>query len=181
MTPDKINRLLELAGKATPGKWRETWRRGHRVIIEREDGDELFHDLIARVSGLPTDAAFIAACDPDTIRELCEAARDLESLKAKVANIPPASIAYAEGYKAGNAALDPLLRSDCKLMEERDGLKALLDEAVEWLCQHREYDPEIKTGRQWCSDCNNFLRKPEDATLIDRIRQALAEAQKVKP
>lgn len=55
--------------KHSPGPWRTEWRRGYRVFVEHNNGDELDHNLIARVSGPEANAVLIAAA-PDLLGAL---------------------------------------------------------------------------------------------------------------
>ena len=77
MTPQDLDRLDELASKATPGPWgvyRITYEHqpGH-LVIGSPDPRDLKHDIY------PTghDAAFIAAADPSTVRALIAEVRRL--------------------------------------------------------------------------------------------------------
>lgn len=71
MNIDK-KRLRELATMATPGEWKLIWRRGFRIIIEREEDDEWVSDLIARISAREETAAFIAAANPQAVLALLD-------------------------------------------------------------------------------------------------------------
>lgn len=63
-----------------------------------------------------------------------------------------------------------------RLSQENVRLRALLEEAADWLCPHGDAPPKYTQGlRAWCSDCHNYLRKPEDWTLLDRVRQVLGK------
>lgn len=82
MTTDELDRLEELAAAATPGPWRTF---DDSAVIAAGDADTLVATGLsdagptfnADVYGLNwrDDAAFIAACDPDTIRRLIADAR----------------------------------------------------------------------------------------------------------
>lgn len=87
MTDERLDRLDALAGAATPGPW---------VAQSYDDGSSGNHpwyiDTHAYADGpepvvAPTyplgaaDAAFIAACDPATIRELVAAVRERDELR----------------------------------------------------------------------------------------------------
>lgn len=79
-----LQRLKELAEKATPGPWVEA-RPG---LLTKGDWDSVFvdddtdcSDCICYNVEVPDDAQFIAACDPQTILKLIaavEAAREME-------------------------------------------------------------------------------------------------------
>ena len=56
----------------------------------------------------------------------------------------------------------------------------LLDEALDWLCQHSDCETSYTGGREWCCDCHNYLRSPEDYTLKNRIYSLLVENGKRK-
>lgn len=67
---------------------------------------------------------------------------------------------------------------DCveDLTKERDELRTLLEETLDWLCPHIEAAQQKKTNpdiRAWCCDCHNYLRAASDATLIERIEALL--------
>ena len=64
--------------KHSPGPWLTEWRRGYRVFVEYDDGDELGRDLIARVSGAEANARLIAAA-PEMLEALKKAQIELGS------------------------------------------------------------------------------------------------------
>ena|SRR5690606_25643725 len=69
LTPEKLDEIERLAELATPGPW---YYAGCNTV---HDAD---HDEVAHPCDMTHDCAtarYIAACDPDTIRELVRAAR----------------------------------------------------------------------------------------------------------
>lgn len=83
LTLTDIERIEAAADKATPGPWIDDGTgcvsayAGKRTIAI--PGDRVFSPALADVA----DAAHIANCDPATVKALCAAWRELESLKPK--------------------------------------------------------------------------------------------------
>jgi hypothetical protein len=76
-TPLDLDKLMELAEKATPGPWydRSDGAVGCGCITEEQDQETGQRYLVdcqhwVGMAHAPADAAFIAACSPDAIREL---------------------------------------------------------------------------------------------------------------
>lgn len=85
-----LDALDALAANATPGQWAsdvEFAGCSSRLVFPEEswdDEDGLIGDGIG-VIDKPADAAFIAACDPTTIRQLVARIRELEAALSEVA------------------------------------------------------------------------------------------------
>lgn len=108
----QAGRLRELAADATPGPWRETQpdleifqRDGRRVFVAEAD--------------VPDDAAFIAACDPQTVLGL------LDLLAGQAEQIERASLDVAK-LSTANAELED--ERDA-VVRQRDNLRDALQQA----------------------------------------------------
>lgn len=123
----KLNELVELAKKATPGKW---WidSHGHSMVAfsgeagdveivfttDNDMGPLVRHGETGNLSHWrnDNDATFIAAANPETILAIAEAFRDLEkraeSAEAKLAELEKQEpVAYRwEGKESGNICYD---------------------------------------------------------------------------
>jgi hypothetical protein len=84
-TPLDLDKLMELAEKATPGPWydRSDGAVGCGCITEEQDQETGQRYLVdcqhwVGMAHAPADAAFIAACSPDAIRELVGRCRRAE-------------------------------------------------------------------------------------------------------
>jgi hypothetical protein len=85
-----------------------------------------------------------------------------------------------EKRKDGDIAkiVEEILKPD-QIETELVSAKALLEETLDWLCSHPEAAELYKLHgpRQWCSDCQNYLRTPEDASLHERIENFLKKGE----
>lgn len=77
MTID-IDRLIALCEKATPGPWETEQTRDWWMIADKMDAIATTHMCFAR--NPEANAAFIAACDPQTILALCKKLQHMSAL-----------------------------------------------------------------------------------------------------
>lgn len=125
---EKIRKALEMG--PTPGDWdadfASAMRNGSPAVVEyfvRRDGDDISiaADIVNPSSGLPSavNANYIAACDPDTIRELLEERDALREVLQVLVNWTPSADTYRRlGFdpetpmRAHEAAKALLLKKD---------------------------------------------------------------------
>lgn len=87
------------------------------------------------------------------------------------------TVVRKEDYRAKAFDLEVILGH---IQPERDAYRALLEECLDWLCTHPSAHENLKepwdgTYRLWCSDCHNYLRRMDDATLAMRVQAKLQE------
>lgn len=134
----KLRELRQLAGEATPGPWRV-----NRSGID-QNGFEFIEistdeDANVEIALLPTrrdesrsDAKYIAACSPEVIQALCDAAGALRGVNVELCSMisPPFDEATAESFPAEpNIADRDAMRAALALT--RAALTALRESGIE--------------------------------------------------
>jgi hypothetical protein len=120
VTGPDTERIAALAEKATPGPWRvddELFVVSLAAEIDDESGMETFDESIhiAAQGHTYRDAAFIAACDPQTVLALCADAR-LGARLREAAREVWASIPASYDYD------DPMVQRHAKALNALGGL-----------------------------------------------------------